>query len=110
MFQFCDWCGDQLEDSGVEVFNKDTTHFEAVCYKCFHEASIESDNPRKRNLCMDCRHAEFDGDNNPYCSLTEGVWEITSDVESCELYDPIPLEFRYDKKTPVKSDIKRIKP
>ncbi len=75
----------------------------------YPHSSIESDSPRKKNPCKDCRHAEFDGDNNPYCSLADGVWAITSDVESCESYDPIPMEFRYDKKTPLKSDSLRTK-
>jgi len=56
------------------------------------KTSIRSDSKRKEYFCSDCRHADFDEEEKPYCMISEPIGECTSDIESCESHDPIAIK------------------
>ena len=69
-----------------------------ICHGCSRVwVSSKSDTKRKKNLCSDCRHAEFDEEDRPYCIISEPV-ECTENVESCESYDPISSIIKHKKR------------
>ena len=80
---------------------KELKTWSGLCQSCYmkrQNMTTESDTKRKKNLCSDCRDAEFDEEDRPYCIISEPV-ECTENVESCESYDPISSIIKHRKRS-----------
>ena len=94
-FRIYKHCDESCDHCNPETSICELLKMEVIPYqKCILEhkrevpLSTKSDTKRTQNICMNCRHAEFDEEEKPYCIIGESV-ECTSDVMECDSFDPI---------------------